>query len=319
VLRTQYGQAVERLLEQQVKSARKWLDAREPVDKRAFQVPSLQVVFPEAQPDGAWLDDPNAQQDLSLPEPPPAEVEYVLRLPPRVVEHPVIDPTTGEPTGEVTPQYEARRPGAGGDVDVVWGPYFQETEEDKQKKGGTLTASNGGRPLMSHKASVEQWAEVNDLDPTEEWQNVVDEERQRAEQAMGMFPGIDPALGAADPVAPAPLSESAEGAPEETEATPAPAADVQKNLPINRADIAAVITVDEARAMLGQPPWPDPAEGKLTVAEFKERRMALGKGVGEVEADAAAKEFGVALEAEQQAGAPPPPDQGPPGGFRPGG
>lgn len=54
-------------------------------------------------------------------------------------------------------------------------------------------------------------------------------------------------------------------------------------------DIAIVVTVNEARASQGLPPWPDAEEGRLTVAEFKARKetegAAVGEAVGEVAAD----------------------------------
>lgn len=53
-------------------------------------------------------------------------------------------------------------------------------------------------------------------------------------------------------------------------------------------DLAAVVTVDEARASQGLPPWPNPEEGRLTLSEFRSLGSSRGEQVGEVEGSAVA-------------------------------
>jgi len=57
-------------------------------------------------------------------------------------------------------------------------------------------------------------------------------------------------------------------------------------------DIALVVTVDEARASQSLPPWHDPIEGAMTVAEFKARKEAAGDVAGEAEGEAEAEDIG---------------------------
>jgi phage-related protein (TIGR01555 family) len=47
--------------------------------------------------------------------------------------------------------------------------------------------------------------------------------------------------------------------------------------------VSQIITVNEARAMEGYGPWPDEAEGKLTVAEFQAKRAAIAATVANAE------------------------------------
>jgi len=56
-------------------------------------------------------------------------------------------------------------------------------------------------------------------------------------------------------------------------------------------DIAIITTVNEGRAASGLAPWPNPDEGKLTIAEFKARKVAEGEAVGAAAGDVAAEEI----------------------------
>jgi len=63
------------------------------------------------------------------------------------------------------------------------------------------------------------------------------------------------------------------------------------NITLAPTDIAIVVTVNEARKSQGLTDWPNPVEGRLTVAEFKARKEAEGAAVGAAEGDVAAEEI----------------------------
>jgi len=77
------------------------------------------------------------------------------------------------------------------------------------------------------------------------------------------------------------------------------------NVVLAPTDIAVVVTVNEARASQGLPDWPDAAEGKLTVAEFKARKEAEGAEVGTAEGEAEAEEINPESDDEEPATSPP--------------
>lgn len=164
LLRDQYGQGIERLLEQQIKSARRHITPRDETGEKVYEIQT---------------DDAGAE----------TAVEYGLALEPRIVEEPVLD-ESGNPTGEMTARAEERVPGAGGDVELEWGDYFKPTEEDKSKRATTLNTANGGKPTLSHKSTVEVMAMASGLDPAEEWIAVTAEEAARREAERGMFPDL---------------------------------------------------------------------------------------------------------------------------------
>jgi len=75
--------------------------------------------------------------------------------------------------------------------------------------------------------------------------------------------------------------------PEPTEDEPAEAGKIV----LAPTDIATVVTVNEARASQGLPPWSDPTEGRLTVAEFRKRKEAAGETAGLAEGEVEAEEI----------------------------
>lgn len=273
VLRTQYGQAIERLLEQMIKSARRHLPE---IDDNGDEVYEIEL-------------DEEGQE---------VTVEKFLDLPPRVVTEDVFD-EAGNATGETTTRLEKRRPGEGGDVELEWGDYFEPTEEDRSKKATTLTSANGGKPVISHKSSVESYAVAEGLDPVEEWSAVTKQLQAQAKAQQGMFlptggpvdaEGDLPDGAPNDGELPDVREESKEPEPEPEKPEPPE----EKEVPIEKQ--FAVITVNEYRKRCKLDPWPNADEGLMTVNAFDalqkaragEAGKAVGAAVGKVEAQALA-------------------------------
>ena len=172
ILREQYGLALERLLEQMIASARSRMT--EP----AYE-----------------LNPETGEQK---------RIDYVLKLPPRVVESDVLD-EQGQPTGDTQIDYIERKPGEGGDVELAWGPYYRDTATDRQAAIMTLMTSSGGKPVLSHKSAVEMAAAIYGLDPIEEWETVLKQLRaeelaaQMADAAM-----VAPSIGGEEEAEPLP-------------------------------------------------------------------------------------------------------------------
>lgn len=95
-------------------------------------------------------------------------------LPHRQETRPVLD-AVGEPTGELETVYLPQTPGAGKDIELVWGPYFTLTEQDKQASVSTMQTANGMRPLISQQSAVEAFAALLGKDPSQEWNRLQDE------------------------------------------------------------------------------------------------------------------------------------------------
>jgi hypothetical protein len=245
ILRTQYGQGIERLLDQQVRSARKALSKSS---------------------------DPVIETDEETGE--EREVEYFVALPPRVIEEEVLD-ANGKPTGEVRTKITDRKPGDGGQVDLDWPEYFERTDDDRSKKATALATAVGGKPVMSQKSAVEKMAADYNLDPTEEWQRVAQAQREQQDAQSAMFPPMGGGVSQQDEL---PDGASPKGPGDEPEA---PSVDA----------LSDVMTVDEFRAMAKPPlpPWVNPDEGKMTVAEFVASRKSKGTEQGKVVGQAAGK------------------------------
>lgn len=162
--REQYGSnGIERILDGMIASARRRMPTKDPA--------TGELVYPvELGPDGEET-----------------EVDFFVSLPPRVIEEPVLD-ANGQPTGEVVVRSEELRPGAGGDVELEWGPFFPASSTEKQAQATTLTTANGGKPVLSHQTSVEQWARNAGLDPVEEWKRVKAQLDADKAAQVGMFP-----------------------------------------------------------------------------------------------------------------------------------
>jgi len=188
-LRTQYGGGIVRLLEQQLRSARRLLP--EELDG--------QVVYPVE-----TVVDEETGVEVERP------VEYSLDLPPKVVEEDEID-EAGQPTGKKRVSVRTRRPGKSKRLKLVWPPYFPPTEQERQQQGQTLGTATGGKAMLSQQTAVERWAIANGLDPAVEWKRVREEQKAaaaaQAEAQSGMWPGIGGGVDAPAP-AKAPTEEA---------------------------------------------------------------------------------------------------------------
>ncbi len=308
ILRDQYGsRGILRLLDQMLASARSFmpdLTADAPEQQYVYEVQMDQDGNPLLDDAGNPVEEP---------------VEYTLNLPPRIEKVEVLD-EEGNPTGEFTTELYARHPGKGRII-LEWPEYFPLTAADRQQEAGALTTANGGKPLMSQKSSVEQWAVASDRDGQEEFTQIRDEQQQERDAAAGMFPEIGgrvdnhtPTTGEPVPTPDDPALEEGQPLDDEDE-VPEVNAVAGTNLVLAPTDIASVVTVNEARQSQGLPPLVgqdgqrDP-DGLLTVAEFRAKRDAAAKAA----AEQASREAEAAFEAQQaaEATASTPPAEPPP-------
>jgi len=164
VLREQYGSAVERMLETMIKVAQKRSSTKVTITNTA-----------------------TGEEE---------EATVALVLPPRVEEtprvdalgQPVIDPETGDQIVDVV--NVPRVPGEGGDISLLWPPYFQPTADDQSKVVTTLQLANGGKALLSVETSTELAANVFGLDAASEKKRVEEEAMKSKAAAAEMTPGI---------------------------------------------------------------------------------------------------------------------------------
>lgn len=186
-LRTVYGRAIVRLLEQQIRSIR----ARQPLVGEDGE-----PVYPVAPGSGAVTEnrfsvptDEASESGQSEAEPAsPDEEDLFVDLPPRVVEEQVKDPATGLPTGEKKVTVVPRKLGAGGAIELHWPEWFPLTADDRQKDTSTLSTAAGGKAVISQKSAVEKAAQLQGLDPAEEWKNVTAQVAAEQAAQSGMFP-----------------------------------------------------------------------------------------------------------------------------------
>ncbi len=180
ILREQYGRGLKTTLDQMMEVAR--VRASEPVLE--------------------YLVDPETGEMR------PIQTQYVVALPPRAEKvKPAPDPETGEPpldpeTGEAAKesvQLVPRNPGSGGELELVWPPYFPPTPADQQAAVTALSTAVGGKAVLSQETAVEQLAMVYGVEPDEEWERVQGQnatDQAAAEKQAGAFGG----QGAGGPV-----------------------------------------------------------------------------------------------------------------------
>lgn len=158
-----------------------------------------------------------------------APAKFTIALPPKIVEaeepelEPVIDPMTGQqamdpmtgqptmqPTGAmlIMMQPVARDPGVGGEVTVVWPPYFPPTFDDQSKLVGAMQIATGGKAFVSTETATDVVSMSLGIDPAEERRRLQAEAEKGQSTTAGMFPGIG---GQVEPppvnVAPGPRSQ----------------------------------------------------------------------------------------------------------------
>lgn len=179
-LRTVYGRAAVQILTDMNASIR----ARQPIDGEDGPVYAL------SQKVGSTEDRSSVEGEGGEAEPAePEEEDLFVRLPPRVVEEQVLDPETGQPTGETVERVVERKLGKGGEVTLHWPDWFPRTADDEAKEIGTLSTAAGGRAVVSQKSAVERAALLWGLDAEEEWRAVAAQQQAEQEAQAGMFPG----------------------------------------------------------------------------------------------------------------------------------
>lgn len=168
VLRTQYGKAIERILEQMVAHA-----------KSRYEAADVEVEVE--------VDETGQAYEVETP------VEYRLALPPRVV-------VTGRDSegNEITELVE-RMPGTGGDLSVDWGDFFEPTVADRQVTTQSMSVAVGGKPVLSQRAAVEVVAKAYQLDPKTVYDEVLLDAKAaiaaQAEADAAMYPAPGGATG----------------------------------------------------------------------------------------------------------------------------
>lgn len=157
VIREQYGAAIERILSNIARVLKDKLDA------------DLLVVDPE-----------------SAEEVP---AKFVLDLPPKIKKEPMIDPIDGNETGEERSARIPRTIGQGGEVSLVWPPYFPPTPQDQSQITTSLATATGGKPVLSQETATEAAARAYGADPAEEWKRVQEQMKEDQASAAAM---VDP-------------------------------------------------------------------------------------------------------------------------------
>jgi len=163
MLRTQYGAAIERILEQMIASA-----------KRVYATTTEVEVDEEG-------------NEIAT------EVMLSLDLPPRVVREPVYD-DDGNPTGEETIALEYLEPGEGGDLEIVWGDFFAPTANDKLQAVQSVASATAGKAVLSQRGGAGIVSELFGLDAATEIAAIEAAERAKADAEQAMFMGAQPVV-----------------------------------------------------------------------------------------------------------------------------
>lgn len=171
VLRDQYGQGIDRLLDQMTNVARERLGQ------------TVDEVDDEGNPTGE------------------KKVE-VLALPPRIEEKPTLD-GEGNPTGEKESNTIDRHPGEGGETTLDWGDWFPLTPQDKAQISTTLSTAVGAKAFISIQTAAEEAAAMFGRVPADEWKRVSgDAKKQQEQDAAKMDPFAGGIGGGKPPGAP---------------------------------------------------------------------------------------------------------------------
>jgi hypothetical protein len=151
ILREQYGEAIDRILEDMTQVAKA---------KMATKVPIL--------------DDKGQKQGDAVP---------MVDLPPRVTQETVLD-ADGNPTDEKRNKTTPRAPGEGGETTLDWGEWFPLTPQDKALMATTISTANGAQPFLSKQSAVEEGAAVFGRDSAEEWKRAAADAQQAKDDAQ---------------------------------------------------------------------------------------------------------------------------------------
>lgn len=284
MLRTQYGSAIERLLEQMIASAKAIYSITETVietDEQGNKVES--------------------------------EVSYGLSLPPRIIREPIFD-EDGRPTGKETVKVEERTPGNGGDLDLEWDDFFAPTANDRLQAVQTVTTATVGKPVLSQRGGAMLVSAMFGLDATSEIVALEAAERAKLAAQDSMFYGTGGDISTDHELAEVARaagqrSFDAEHEPSIDEEEHEPSIDEEEHEPsidegrvlvsgktaveLTSTDLASIVTVNEGRRGAGLGPLMrsdgtiDP-DGNLTIKEFQAKREAKGATEGDYAAKRAA-------------------------------
>jgi hypothetical protein len=96
------------------------------------------------------------------------------------------------------PRIIQRTPGSaddGGELEMVWGPYFSPTPDDQQKTVTTLSLAVGQQPFMSTQTAVEIAMASYGRTPDEEWGRVQKQQQDIESKQKEMFSDADGGAG----------------------------------------------------------------------------------------------------------------------------
>lgn len=194
------------------------------------------------------------------------EMEPFIDLPPRVVVEDVLDPDTGEPSGEKRDRRVPLRPGPTELFAFDWGDYFLPTPADQQQTATTLSQLVTSS-LLSQESGADLASRVVRIDPRADWERIQKDKAAKAkEQAMAQgappdaFGGMGGHVDDEGDLPPGALPRSGRGLGEGPPAG------------LDKAGLGT-FTVDETRSAMGLAPLGGET-GKLTLAEFQARAKA---------------------------------------------
>lgn len=192
-------------------------------------------------------------------------------LPPRTEMAEETDPQTGEITKrEVVIEL---KPGNTDRIVFEWGEYFQPTAQDQQQVATTLAQMTAGN-LISKEAGADLAARAMHLDPRTDWQRL-QKELQAQTQGASIYPddmggGPEDQGGGFGRGRVGGKGDLPEGA-------------LPREIP-KQSDVRDVMTVNELRDVMGQPPLDGP-EGDMTVADYQVRKRLLAAATKDASSD----------------------------------
>ena len=276
IMREPYGEGITRLLQQMIDSARN-LGVGVPVDHEVL--------------------DENGESILDENGSPKVEqvIAYVA-LPPEVITIKQKDLESGDEV-EITKQVDLE-PGDGGEIELIWGEYFNPTADDKHKAVATIQIAVVTR-IMSQQSGTEEVASVYGRNPRDEVARIEkqladDDARRTAE----MFPGGGGEIPDTQKMPSVRQFNEGEKGDDKGDAQTgvAPGTPMAAGAKAGSADPIEA-GVDAAKLAVKVNEWrrsrgldkltmpdgttPDP-DGELVFTEFEAKRVAQGKAVGEL-------------------------------------
>jgi len=98
----------------------------------------------------------------------PVEFRQELRIPPRIRD------------GKRT----ERNPGTAEEVELNWGPYFQNSWEDNEKAIGTAKSASGGKAVASHRTAVQMVQSITGVEDIDAEMDAIEEAAEVVEEAV---------------------------------------------------------------------------------------------------------------------------------------